>query len=109
MTAAFRSAAAVCEPVMSDGAALNMNLDPSTIQTDEGLEKFASLVEAYFALGGREVQFNPVSRETLLDAQQHPENYPELLVKVSGYSYRFIDLPKAAQDDIIARTQFNSV
>ncbi len=109
MTAAFRSAAAVCEPVMSDGAALNMNLNPSTIQTDEGLEKFASLVEAYFALGGREVQFNPVSRETLLDAQQHPENYPELLVKVSGYSYRFIDLPKAAQDDIIARTQFNSV
>lgn len=106
MTAAFRSAAAACGPIMSDGAAFNMSINPVMIQTDEGLDKFTSLLEAFFALGGREVQFNPVSRETLVDAQKHPENYPELLVKVSGYSYRFIDLPKSAQDDIIARTEF---
>ncbi|MBT9173045.1 MAG: Choline trimethylamine-lyase [Syntrophomonadaceae bacterium] len=109
MTATLRSAAAACGPIMSDGVAFNMNINPAAIQNDEGLDKFVSLLEAYFALGGRQIQFNPISRATLLDAQQHPENYPELLVKVSGYSYRFVDLHKRAQDDIIARTEFNNV
>ncbi len=106
MTAMLHSAAKVSAPPLSSGTAVNMNLNPLTIKSDEGLEKFASLLEGYFALGGRQVQFNPMSRETLVDAQQHPENYPDLMVKVSGYSYRFVDLSKSLQNDIIARTEF---
>ena len=82
-----------------------MNLNPLTIRTEEGLNKFASLIEGYFDLGGRQVQFNPMSRETLKDAQKNPKNYPDLMVKVSGYSFRFIDLSQALQNDIIDRTE----
>ncbi len=107
MTATLHSAAKVSLAPLSSGTSFNMNLNPLTVRRDEGIEKFASLLEGYFALGGRQVQFNPMGRETLLDAQQHPENYADLMVKVSGYSYRFIDLSKAIQNDIIARTEFN--
>jgi pyruvate-formate lyase len=107
MTAAMRSVAGVCLPNMSNGSGYNMNLNPMTIMTDEGLDKFASLIEAFFDLGGRQVQFNPMSRATLQDAQKNPKDYPDLMVKVSGYSFRFVDLSKALQDDIINRTEFS--
>jgi pyruvate formate-lyase/glycerol dehydratase family glycyl radical enzyme len=106
LTAVLRSAAKVGAIPVSDGMILNAIINPLTIRTEEGLSKFASLVEGYFALGGRQVQFNPISKEMLLDAQKHPENYTELVVKVSGFSFRFIDLSKRVQDDIIARTEF---
>lgn len=106
MTAALRSVAKVSEPPLSGGTALNMTVNPATIRTDEGLEKFASMVEGYFELGGRQVQFNPVNRQILLEAQKKREAYPDLMVRVSGYSYRFIDLSRGLQDDIIARTEF---
>ncbi|MBN1663444.1 MAG: hypothetical protein JW943_07580 [Deltaproteobacteria bacterium] len=106
MTAVFHSAAKACQAKLSGGTALNMNLNPLTLKTDENLEKFAALIEGYFEMGGRQVQFNPMSRETLLDAQKNPGDYPDLMVKVSGYSYRFVDLSKGLQDDIIARTEF---
>ena len=108
MTAALCSGATASRVPLSDSTAFNIRLNPSIIKTDEGLEKFASVIEAYFALGGRNVNFNPVSAATLLDAQQHPENYPELQVKVSGFSFRFIDLPRSLQNDIITRTEFAS-
>jgi len=107
MTAAFHSAAQACQAPLSGGTALNMNLNPLTLKTDENLEKFASLIRGYFELGGRQVQFNPMGREMLKDAQKHPAYYPDLMVKVSGYSYRFVDLGKSLQDDIIARTEFD--
>jgi len=107
MTAALHSGASVSSAHLSSGTAFNMTLNPLTVRTDEGAEKLASLLEAYFALGGRQVQFNPMGRETLRDAQEHPEDYPDLMVKVSGYSYRFIDLSRALQNDIIARTEFD--
>jgi pyruvate formate-lyase/glycerol dehydratase family glycyl radical enzyme len=107
MTAAMHSVAGVCLPNMSNGCGFNMNLNPLAIRTDEGLEKFASLIEGFFNLGGRQVQFNPMSRETLQDAQKNPKNYPDLMVKVSGYSFRFVDLSKALQNDIIERTEFS--
>jgi formate C-acetyltransferase len=106
MTAALHSVAKISEPRFSGGTALNMTLNPSSIKTDEGLEKFAFLVEGYFELGGRQVQFNPVNRQILLEAQKKREAYPDLMVRVSGYSYRFIDLSRGLQDDIIARTEF---
>jgi pyruvate formate-lyase/glycerol dehydratase family glycyl radical enzyme len=106
MTAVFHSAAQACRAKLSGGTALNMNLNPLTLKTDENIEKFAALIEGYFEMGGRQVQFNPMGRVTLLDAQKNPSAYPDLMVKVSGYSYRFVDLSKALQDDIIARTEF---
>lgn len=106
LTAVLCSAAKVGAIPISDGTILNATVNPFTIRTEEGLDKFVSLVEGYLALGGRQVQFNPISREMLLDAQEHPENYLDLIVKVSGFSFRFVDLPKRVQDDIIARTEF---
>lgn len=107
MTSVFHSAAEVSVIPMSNGTALNMIINPATIQTDEGLEKFTSIMEAYLALGGRQVQFNPISKEILKDARENPKNYLDLMVKVSGYSYRFVDLSRALQDDILARTEFS--
>jgi len=106
LTAVLKSAAAVSRAHQSDGTSLTLNLNPSILRTDEGIEKFVALIEAYMTLGGRHVQFNPLSKEILLDAQKHPEKYPDLVVKVSGYSFRFIDLPKILQDEIIARCEF---
>lgn len=108
LTAVLKSAAVVSRANQSDGTSLTLNLNPTMIKSHEGLEKFASLVEAAFELGCRMVQFNPLSKEILLDAQKHPEKYPDLVVKVSGYSFRFVDLPKVLQDEIIARFEYGT-
>ena len=110
LTMTLRSVAlASRDALLTDGVALNVRINPSLIEDDEGVDKLASMVEAYFELGGRELQINPISSETLKDAQKHPEKYPDLSVKVSGYSARFIDLSKNLQDDIIARTVFSEL
>ncbi|MFX1275733.1 MAG: pyruvate formate lyase family protein [Promethearchaeota archaeon] len=110
LTMVLRSVAlASRDALLTDGVALNVRVNPSSIEDDEGIDKLASIVEAYFDLGGRELQINPISSEILRDAQAHPEKYPDLSVKVSGYSARFIDLSKNLQDDIIARTVFNYI
>jgi len=110
LTMTLRSAAyATAEPHLTNGASFNVRLNPSILQSDEGLEQMTSIVEAYLKLGGRELQINPISSEILRDAQAHPEKYPDLSVKVTGYSARFIDLTKELQDDIIARTVFNEI
>ncbi len=106
MTAVFHSVAGANKAYLSDGTALNMNLSPGLIKTDESVEKLADLLLAYFEMGGRQVQFNPLDKATLKDAQAHPEKYPDLTVKVTGYSAIFVDLSKPLQDDIIARTEF---
>ncbi|MFW9785822.1 MAG: glycine radical domain-containing protein [Candidatus Heimdallarchaeota archaeon] len=110
LTMTLKSVAyATAEPHLTNGASFNIRLNPSILQTDEGLDQFTSIVDAYLELGGRELQINPISSETLKDAQAHPEKYPDLSVKVTGYSARFIDLTKELQDDIIARTVFNEL
>jgi formate C-acetyltransferase len=109
MTAVFHSAARAGKAYLSDGTALNLNLSPGLLNTDEKVEKFADLVLGYFKQGGRQVQFNPMDRETLLDAQANPEKYPEMTVKVTGYSAIFVDIAKPLQDDIIARTEFGEL
>jgi formate C-acetyltransferase len=70
-----------------------------------GLEKFVSLIRGYFDQKGMHVQFNVVNRETLIDAQKHPENYKNLVVRVAGYSALFTTLSRSLQDDIINRTE----
>ena len=108
-TAVLRSAASAGGALLSDGTALNIRLSPSLLGTHEQAEKLASMIEAYFALGGRHVQFNVVDTRTLKDAQAHPEDYPDLVVRVSGYCAYFTDLGRSIQDDIIARTEFSSL
>ncbi|MFX1522479.1 MAG: pyruvate formate lyase family protein [Promethearchaeota archaeon] len=110
LTMTLRSVAyATSEPHLTNGASMNIRINPSLIETDEGVDQLASIVEAYLELGGRELQINPISSETLRDAQAHPEKYPDLSVKVTGYSARFIDLARSLQEDIIARTVFNEL
>jgi len=70
-----------------------------------GLRRFASLIDQYFAQGGMQIQFNVVSRKTLLEAQAHPEEYEDLLIRVAGYSAYFTQLSPEVQQDIIARTE----
>jgi len=108
-TAVLHSASRAASAPLSDGTALNMRLSPQLIDSRENMEKLASLVKGYFAIGGRHVQFNVVDTETLLDAQAHPERYPDLVVRVSGYCAYFTDLGRPVQDDIIARTSFDSM
>jgi formate C-acetyltransferase len=109
LTAALHSAAAAGKALVSDGSTLTLTLSPGLLKDEESIDKLISLIQGYFRLGGRQVQFTPVDTETLLDAQAHPEKYPDLSVKVSGYSAIFVDLPKSLQDDIIARTEFREV
>jgi len=70
-----------------------------------GRRALRKLIETYFSLGGMEIQFNVVSRATLLAAQSNPGDYRDLLVRVSGFSAYFADLDKLCQDEIIARTE----
>ncbi|MFX1454708.1 MAG: glycine radical domain-containing protein, partial [Promethearchaeota archaeon] len=110
LTMTLRSVAyATKDALLTGGASMNIRINPSLIETNEGVDKLTSIVEAYLELGGRELQINPVSTETLRDAQAHPEKYPDLSVKVTGYSARFIEVGRSLQNDIIARTVFNEL
>lgn len=75
------------------------------INRNDGLKRFVSIIDQYFAMGGNQIQFNVVSKKTLLDAQKEPDKYANLLVRVAGYSAYFTQLSKDVQEDIIARTE----
>jgi len=92
-----------------NGLLLNMKFHPTVLKDDEGLRKLVALIRTYFDLGGWHVQFNCVSADTLRDAQKYPEKYPGLMIRVAGYSAYFNDLSKETQDDIISRTEHNSI
>ncbi|MCD8292790.1 MAG: formate C-acetyltransferase/glycerol dehydratase family glycyl radical enzyme, partial [Prevotellaceae bacterium] len=88
----------------SGGTLLNVRFVPQLLAREEDLKKLVSLIRTYFAMGGHHIQFNVVDTETLLDAQQHPEQYRDLLVRVAGYSDYFNDMTEQLQNEIIART-----
>ena len=90
---------------MSGGTLLNVRFVPQLMKREEDLRKFAALVRAYFKMGGHHIQFNIVDTETLLDAQRHPDQYKDLLVRVAGYSDYFNDMTTQLQNEIIARTE----
>ena len=104
-TAAANSVAKLDHGIASNGTLFNQKFHPSALSGEEGLNNFVSLIRSYFDQKGMHMQFNVVSRETLLDAQQHPENYKHLVVRVAGYSALFTTLSRSLQDDIIARTE----
>lgn len=91
------------------GSVLNIRIDPDAVKDRSKLEKLAMLVRSFHAMGGYLVQFNIVSTDTLRQAQKHPEQYKDLLVRVSTYSAYFVELSEQLQNDIIARLSFGSV
>ena len=104
-TAAANSVSRLDHFIASNGTLFNQKFHPSALSGREGLEKFVGLIQSYFDQKGSHMQFNVVSRETLLDAQEHPEQYKHLVVRVAGYSALFTTLSKSLQDDIIRRTE----
>jgi len=104
-TASIKSVANLEHVNLVQGTIFNMKMHPGPLETQAGMMKWANLIRTYFDLGGWEIQFNVVSAETLREAQKHPEDYKDLVVRVVGYSAFFVELEKAVQDDIIKRTE----
>lgn len=104
-TAALNSVAMLDHFTASNGTLLNQKFQPAVLEGDEGLMRLVYLIRGYFEQKGMHVQFNVISRETLLNAQKNPEEYKSLVVRVAGYSARFVTLDKGVQDDIINRTE----
>lgn len=103
-TAVLKSAAKM-DHGRTGGTLLNIKFNPQVLDSDEDLNKLVQLIRSYFRLDGHHIQFNVITRQTLLKAQQHPEQYPDLIVRVAGYSDYFADLGRDLQNEIIARTE----
>ena len=104
-TASCNSVSKLDHFIASNGTLFNMKFHPSALKGESGLESFVALVCGYFEQKGSHLQFNVVSRETLIEAQKHPEQYKSLVVRVAGYSALFTTLSRSLQDDIISRTE----
>ncbi|MBQ7907720.1 MAG: glycyl radical protein [Clostridia bacterium] len=104
-TATANSVAKLEQGVASNGTLLNQKFHPSALAGMSGLIKFVALIRSYFDQKGMHVQFNVVTKETLIDAQNNPEKYKTLVVRVAGYSALFTTLSRSLQDDIINRTE----
>jgi pyruvate-formate lyase len=102
-TAVLKSASKI-DHVRTGGTLLNQRFLPSVLERQEDLVKMAHLVRTYFRLNGHHIQFNVVGSETLRDAQEHPDEYRDLIVRVAGYSDYFRNLDRELQEEIIART-----
>lgn len=103
-TAVIKSASKM-DHLRTGGTLLNQKFTPSLLQTEEGIENLMHLVRTYFKLDGHHIQFNVISAETLRKAQESPEQYKDLIVRVAGYSDYFNDLTVELQNEIIARTE----
>ena len=93
----------------SGGTLLNVRLVPALLKRDVDQQKLASLIRSYFKMGGHHIQFNIIDTATLHDAQKHPEEYSDLLVRVAGYSDYFNDMTEQLQNEIIARTENSEI
>ena len=104
-TASLQSVSKLKNELNTNGSLLNVKFSPSVLSDEAGLQKLSAYLRGFSHLGIQHVQFNVVDRKTLLDAQEHPENYKNLVVRVAGYSAMFVELSRAIQDDIINRTE----
>ena len=105
-TAVFKTVSKLPTHLITGGVLLNQKMTPTMLTTDENKMKLEMLIKTFFnRLHGYHVQYNIISRETLIDAQKHPEKHKDLIVRVAGYSAFFNVLSKATQDDIIGRTE----
>ena len=89
-----------------NGGPLTLEFHQSVFADEDGIDKVAALVKRYIELGGHQLQLNTVNTEQLLDAQQHPENYRQLVVRIWGWSAYFVELDKEYQDHVIARQAY---
>ena len=103
-TAVVKSASKM-DHLQTGGTLLNQKFTPSVVAGEEGLDQMANLIRSYFNMDGHHIQFNVIDRQTLINAQKHPEDYKDLIVRVAGYSDHFRNLSKALQDEIIERTE----
>lgn len=103
-TAVIKSASKM-DHLKTGGTLLNQKFTPGVVAGENGLDQMANLVRAYFDMDGHHIQFNVIDKQTLIDAQNNPEEYKDLIVRVAGYSDHFRNLSKALQDEIIERTE----
>ncbi|WP_297136927.1 trans-4-hydroxy-L-proline dehydratase [Terrisporobacter sp.] len=103
-TAVIKSASKM-DHLKTGGTLLNQKFTPGVVVGENGLDQMANLVRAYFDMDGHHIQFNVIDKQTLIDAQNNPEEYKDLIVRVAGYSDHFRNLSKALQDEIIERTE----
>jgi len=106
-TAVIKSAARI-DHARTGGTLLNMKFNPQVLAGDDGIEKLAHLIRSYFKLDGHHIQFNVIDAKTLREAQQYPQQYRDLIVRVAGYSDYFVDVGRDLQNEIIARTEQQS-
>lgn len=104
-SAVINSASKVDQRLTANGTILNQKFTPAALEGEAGTKNLASLIKTYHDKGGYHIQFNVVSAKTLRDAQLHPENYQDLLVRVAGYSAYFTSLTTEIQDNIIRRAE----
>ena len=100
--AVFQSAMRV-QQAAYQGTLMNMKFHPTALKTEDDLKKLGGMIKTYLTHGGKHVQFNVVNKEEMLDAKVHPEDHPELIVRVAGYSAYFTRLTPAVQDEVIDR------
>ncbi|WP_252238885.1 glycyl radical protein [Clostridium sp. VAP51] len=106
-TAAANSVSKLEHFAAPSGTLFNQKFNPNSLQGDNGLKNLGSLIRSYFDRKGMHIQFNVIDKKVLVEAQKHPEQYRDLIVRVAGYSAQFICLDKGVQDDIIKRTEQN--
>ena len=104
-TAVFKSVCTLDHRRIPNGVIFNQKINPVTIASSEGLQKFSELIRSYIQLGGCHVQFNMVTADTLRQAQEKPQEYQGLVVRVAGYSAFFNEIHRDVQDSIITRTE----
>jgi formate C-acetyltransferase len=108
-TATMRSVAKLDQVKLTNGSILNMRFSPSAVKDEAKMRKFASLIRTFCETGGNLVQFNFIGNDQLHDAQRHPEQYKDLLVRVATYSAFFVELSPALQNDLIERIEFQDL
>jgi formate C-acetyltransferase len=103
-TSVLKSAAKI-DHLRTGGTLLNQKFTPQIFDDEESINKIVSLIRSYFKMDGHHIQFNVIDADTLREAQEHPENYKDLIVRVAGYSDYFVDLTPELQEEIIKRTE----
>ncbi len=106
---ALMTSATVWDHALSQNSQLNLKMHPAAIRGTEGTKKLLELTRAYMRRGGFHVQYNVVDSKMLKDAQRHPENYRDLMVRVAGFTQYWVEIGKPVQDEIIARTEYEGV
>jgi formate C-acetyltransferase len=104
-TASVKSVTKLDHVIASNGTLLNMKFHPNALKDEQGVANLIAVTETLFNGGGTHIQYNVISKETLTDAQDHPDSYRGLVVRVAGYSAFFTSLDRSIQDDIISRTE----